>query len=1397
MQGKAIFHPSLLTGMPAAGFPFRRTPRDRGVALVIVLSFVVLCTILVVAFFANVTTEGVGERAAASETSASQLALSAVQLVEGTITNATEPQSDTSVAWASQPGMIRTYGGTASALLSDPLNYYKLYSSDNMIVAGKTACNAYTTTGQAAEVPQYWDTAPSLFTDLNAPQTTGPGAPIFPIMDPRATDLQVEGFSLQVKGFSTNTNAISLDGAVGTSGTFGSDSGSRLPMPVRWMYVLRDGTMTVPDTPTASGLTSTAVTSVSWSNTAVNVPTAANPIVGRVAFWTDDESAKVNINTASEGTYWDTPVSNSGQTSDTFTYPQTAALGDAVFANYQGAQHEYQRYPGHPATTCLSSVFGNALSGLGSRAQIVQAITNAIPRVTDLASQTSNSGASSMGGTQPAVATPAPSPARPLLTDLDRLYANLDEFQFTPARGSTDNLVVGSGGQTIEHNLVDTCRFFLTAHSKAPELNLFGLPRVAIWPLWNSANANNRTAFENEILRCSTVDNGINGTGGDPHQMAFFRYDPTSSTNDWNNIPRNQQVYGYLQQLTKRPIPGFGGNFLSQYGSANVDQILTEIFDYVRCTNLADNSVSAASVAATPYTGTRGTGSQANVTVSPVNGALGQVVPIQVNSTDGSVTNGLGRIATIAELGLVLVKVDDRITTAYAENASLPATAQYPANTPNLAQAITVNGAPGVATVAPATQTLVEWALIPKLASPMAGYVALANNIRLKFTKINLVIGGASTTGSPYTDIYDKGRISCDERDSVMGGLIGCETLVESAYQGLTGSPADSNYPTGLCLLSGKSGSPITISGSVEVQLLAPNTASTPLQTFEFTFPAGASAPIPQLYYDDAPPTPPSTTQPSYGWYGTFRAPASAYTASLKASFTYPVNTNKNPTRFNPAFRNYIGGNDSKGVGTDTIRSLVPTGLLNKVNVAGDLRLVALTQTPVSFPTTTFALTLNSSGVTPPSSWYAADCMRCGELVSVAGNSQGALTSQIPVGNYFGNTPEVPPQPSGTKSVPFPGDWDNGPGLMIDGPWANKPDEGMTATTGQLPYIGFYETMVESGAQLSTLFSPNRQISSPVMFGSLPSNWLPGGVSPVQPWRTLLFRPAALLSTTNPHPGGTNATIRDHLLLDLFWMPVVEPYGISEPMATSGKINLNTQIAPFTYITRQTGMDAVLKAVMITALNPSASAYHGNGFARWYKGAYLSYVNPTTTRYPIDATQTLNQLNPSTQDQAAFPEFTRSTYTAVAPNFFVSASQICDVPLIPVTNPTTSASTLSNFWTANSMTGDNSLERPYSMIYPRVTTKSNIFTVHVRAQTLKKIATDANQASWNESKDQVLSDYRGSYTIEKFFDPNTDDITTDAAGTQPSLAKDDASIPNTAALRGTRWRLLNAKRFGQ
>ena len=195
----------------------------------------------------------------------------------------------------------------------------------------------------------------------------------------------------------------------------------------------------------------------------------------------------------------------------------------------------------------------------------------------------------------------------------------------------------------------------------------------------------------------------------------------------------------------------------------------------------------------------------------------------------------------------------------------------------------------------PSKQTLVEWALVPKLVSPMSGYVALANNIRFNFSQINLSIGGQTTTG-PYPDMYDVGRCSSG-RDSVMGGLIGIEALVESDK----GAPADSAYPTGLLVLNGTSGSQINISGSVTVQVYAPNppggnfsgvTRCKPCSSISQCQPvAPFQAPIPALALNG-----------TIGWYGNHFVWSTPCTGTPTPSPPQPPSAARCHAHVNPSF---------------------------------------------------------------------------------------------------------------------------------------------------------------------------------------------------------------------------------------------------------------------------------------------------------------------------------------------------------------------------------------------------------------------------------------------------------------------------------------------------------------
>ena len=103
-----------------------------------------------------------------------------------------------------------------------------------------------------------------------------------------------------------------------------------------------------------------------------------------------------------------------------------------------------------------------------------------------------------------------------------------------------------------------------------------------------------------------------------------------------------------------------------------------------------------------------------------------------------------------------------------------------------------------------------------------------------------------------------------------------------------------------------------------------------------------------------------------------------------------------------------------------------------------------------------------------------------------------------------------------------------------------------------------------------------------------------------------------------------------------------------------------------------------------------------------------------------------------------------------AGNVFLTPSEITELPLVP------EGRTLANtaaFWNQHRVTGENIKERPYATIYPRLTTKSNVFNVHYRVQTLrKKPGSDARL--WDESKDNVVAQLRGNAIIERFIDMN-------------------------------------------
>jgi hypothetical protein len=111
---------------------------------------------------------------------------------------------------------------------------------------------------------------------------------------------------------------------------------------------------------------------------------------------------------------------------------------------------------------------------------------------------------------------------------------------------------------------------------------------------------------------------------------------------------------------------------------------------------------------------------------------------------------------------------------------------------------------------------------------------------------------------------------------------------------------------------------------------------------------------------------------------------------------------------------------------------------------------------------------------------------------------------------------------------------------------------------------------------------------------------------------------------------------------------------------------------------------------------------------------------------------------------------------------------------------------MKSFWMNHSPTGDNSRERPYSYLYPRLTTKSNTFRVHTRAQVLKK-ARGSDPATFDPEMDTVAGEWRGSTLIERYIDPNNEEI--------PDYATDADAIGKKSLDQFYRFRILFRKRF--
>lgn len=1242
--------------------PVRRAPR--GVALVLVLGCLVLLSVLVVAFLASVKSEVSSSSGYASSSDVKQRSQTAVNMV---IAQIQEASSGTDSAWTSQPGLVRTFSATGG-----PLNAYKLYSSGTMVADSTFDPNS------AAEVPTDWKSRPAEYTDLNQPVLVADAAgpiskgnltytPNYPILDPGALGT-VKGFAID--GSTAPPNYATVDPI----------ANNPAPMPVQWLYVLEDG----------------SVREMNPTTKQVSGASANNPIVSRIAFWTDDETCKVNINTAA-GDEWDNEAAP-GSFMDT---PRARNDFENKLKDTQPVNHEYQRYPGHPATTYLSAVFPSL-----TRADI----GTIIPRI---------AAGGSEGGTKNTFSGNSTTVAALPFSDGAPLYASVDELRYirsTSARSAS----------LFTPSQIEWSKFFLTANSRAPEVNLFNKPRISLWP--QGVNTTTRTAFDKAIAFCSTIAG---------QAFYFTRSNANSATADFAG--RNTELYQYLKDLTDQPVPGFGGSFIQKYPSpgpnmpSERDQILTEIFDYSRSAiNLIDSG-SGAAVFAGPKV--------SNMKVYTTGGP-GQVVPIRIGDT-----MGFGRTSTLYEpflhINAIETVVDpaamtfyDKFDAAYNSNPDGILKGRLNITYPfrkhenaNLARLFT---------------TKVQVAILFNTYSVSHGTVRFVPNLIFEMTGLDtLRLGGQSVNFGAGTAATTFGRWS-PNHEYAWGSHSGPASLFwqQSSNNKKTWGTSDptTQYPfvsQTLYLGTGvEAKSPLELeSGDMALNIYAATAGGTKgdlIQTIHLKFPKTT---VPTPYVKNSYVRTYNNTAPQYNDDPTVKSASILDTDyfTYVDSASFPFSTSYNESTIDAA----VVRSATRGLGAFGVR-----GDIRLVAAKHDVSETVFTKLPgyegksavISSGTVApgappppnynygyqYKFSLDTDPENPKSDGMISGSERMGNR---GGNAiyAGSLVAGVTYDKNInaGNTNSGPGVSWGITSASLtglnnalaPGDWDTGMGGIVDGAYINKADEGEIGASAYNSH-----DYAQSNA---TQFSPNRQVPSPVVLGSLST-----GVIRNLPWQTLLFCPNP--AAKNQHPGF--ASPPDHLLLDLFNMPVVEPYAISEPFSTAGKINLNAQIVPFTNIQRTTGLQAVLRSVRVAAIPTAAGLIYKSG----------TTPNTTPYRIPVDIDETLKAFE--------------TRYTDNHP--FRSASEICDMFLIPKGVGAT-ISNIATWWDNYGLTGDNLREQPYSHLYPRLTTKSNTYTVHVRTQTLKKVDR-SKPGEWVEGKDKVSGEYRGSFVIERYLDPNLD-----------------------------------------
>jgi uncharacterized protein (TIGR02600 family) len=1050
-----------------------------------------------------------------------------------------------------------------------------------------------------------------------------------------------------------------------------------------WLYELQDGTF----------------------GPAANA-TAANPIVGRIAFWTDDETSKIDLNTAGAGDTWNTPRANS--------------TDDVAWSTTQPASGEFSRYPGHPAATSLVPVFGQG--GILLSAQQLLGLT---PRY-------------GFGGSQ--FGAQATTPGEIVPPKSDRLYASVDELAFGTAI---------SGGQrqpsVLSPTQIDQARFVLTAHSESPETTLLGEPRFAIWPVSDAPQDNTRTtASDRAEAAAATI-----GT----RDYFFQRHsaiDGSDLSGPTTAAESSAQLFSDLITRGGVKLPGYGTAFTQKYPGAKWSQLMLEIVDFMRGLNAIDPSPAPFVPFAAGDKGNLGTGF---------------IVPLTaIDPASGAALRGLGRCPTLSSLTLVIYVCGFQFDggTKNASVLDFDATPDDPTGTAWKANFDLSSAGNRWSHV---TGELLRAFVVPVTFQPGCAFPEVSDNCLLKISGLDGIgiataDGAASGSfgfssnavspvlGTPLQTLAadrawggNEGPLAWRLAGDVVAGGGAASYPFAGTKAFILPLASSPQYNAAIKTLAWPTpiSAPIAITGGSSLTVLVQDASGNKLQTLNAGLPNfTVAAPTIQDECDHDDGATPATADANWAADSSTVVPPSYYMC----------------------LRNRLAA-------TQGNRPLMvqPGDVTRGVEAATDLRVIAsLPNVPAGFFQSLpnyksqavahvhnfrFADGTSAYGAAGPNGLVYSAAYPATKAGAVTGTdwSTGLPGATLPDSWFTSAACSAPTGGTFVTMMPaqnINGDWDTGPGFAPDGALINLPDAG-TSLDPRTAYFSLGPGQI--GAP--TRFAPNALVPSPVIFGSLPAGIDPATPVNSEPWRTLLFCPYPAADTA--HPGF--ASPPDHLVLDNFWMPVVEPYALSTPMATAGKINLNDQIAPFTWLHRNTALHALLHDLRIPAVP-------------------LNMANPYKTAgtpidsiwHPVDEDATIAQIE--------------NRFANGSADAYLSESEICTVPLVP---QGVAAANLDAFWNgaqgAGRLTGDNLRELPYAQLYGRLTTRSNSYTVHVRVQVLQKLPRDPQQNVWKEGTDVVLGEWRGSYEIERYLDP---------AATAPAAGQ---------PLGPYRFRIVSSRRF--